>query len=162
MKAAAAVGLTLTLSGCAATAGDERAVPPRQTLGRESSICSPRTFTVTFDSREQVVVSANGRTLATATFEARTISAACRRVREPPLSEMGPASVVYARIAIRCTLPRAPNVVLHPVMGENDESVGNVLLISDRSEPAVSAVLKNRGDPQASRIYFASLYCERA
>ena len=136
--------------------------PPR---GLANAVCPTRTFNVAFDPTRQVVVTAGERRLASATFGRRTISSRCRRAGEPRVvasGRLGPG--IYTRTAFRCTATKPIRIRTHAIVnGDTGGIAGSVLLVgvgSPRFRVIVSVVLKNKGDPKASRIYRAAAYCK--
>jgi hypothetical protein len=136
--------------------------PPR---GLVNAVCPTRTFNVAFDPTRQVIVTAGERPLASATFSRRAISGRCRRVREPGAVVSGRLGAgIYARTAFRCMATKPIRIRTHAIVnGDTGGIAGSVLLVgigSPRFRVIVSAVLKNKGDPKASRIYRAAAYCK--
>jgi hypothetical protein len=148
-----AVSAVVAAAGLAAGATRVRAV---------TAACPVRSFEVSFDPRRRVVVTSGGRVLASATFRTRSLGGSCRRVREPKgFLQRGLGHVIRGRLGFRCAANRPIRVHVGPILDRgkivgSDLSVG----IGDPLRVIVSAVLKDKGDPHASRLYRASAYCK--
>jgi len=132
--------------------------------------CDATSLRVSFDPSSSVSVTSGDATLATATFTARNVSEDCELVpgaprttaQGSPYDSDSLAEGIYRRAEFDCTVAGA-RFDLHPIfnadIGRND---GSVLLVLDGKRIVVSAVLKNKGDPRASRVYHAPRYCAPA
>ena len=130
--------------------------------------CRSDSVRVEFDPASGVSVAAGGDALARATFTERHVSEDCDLVRGAPKTTMEEspyddrllANGRYRRANVDCTVAGGVRIYVHPIfnadIGRND---GSVLLVVDGRKIVVSAVLKNKGDPQASRVYHAPRYC---
>jgi hypothetical protein len=150
------------LAGAAmvAVAGVAAGAPSLRTA---TAACPYTSFTVAFDPKRQVVVRGEGRMLASATFTSRTLGAACRRVPEPKaFRDGGLGRELRIRLGFRCATTARIRVHVNPIRDERGAIVGSSLSvgIGDPLRVIVSAVLKNKGDPYASRIYRAAEYCK--
>jgi hypothetical protein len=133
--------------------------------------CDSKAVQVTFDPAESVTVAAGGVELATATFTERRVSEDCDVVPGAPRTTMKGSPYdgeslgegIYRRAELECSVAGGVRIDVHPIfnanVGRND---GSVLLVVDGRTIVVSAVLKNKGDPQASRVYHAPRYCTAA
>ncbi len=164
---AAKDGLHLGLMSRAAVAGAAAIVAIAAgfggTVGTATVACSARSFTVSFSPQRDVVVTARGTTLGSASFTRRWVSPRCDRVAEPRrFADGGLGGEIRRRVVLRCSAPRSIRIHVNPILnGDTDKIVGSNLVVGT-GEPLrtiVSAVLKNKGDPYASRIYRAAAYC---
>jgi hypothetical protein len=133
--------------------------------------CTASALRVEFDPTSGVIVNADGGVLAAATFTRRQVSEDCSLVPGAPrTTEDGSpydsdllAKGIYGRAEIECTVAGGVRIDVHPIfnadIGRND---GSVLLVADGMTVVVSTVLKNKGDPRASRVYHAPRYCTTA
>ena len=134
--------------------------------------CDVRAVTVRFDPRAAVFVEADDSALAVATFEERSVSKDCTAVRkgrwtdaDGGYDDAGVGAPVRERITLRCEPPPPLGIDVHPIYGGTEAvTLGSNLLVLSGSERDIvlSAVLKNEGDPQASRIYHVARYCAPA
>ena len=134
-------------------------------LGTGTVECSTSSFVVSFDPARRVVVSSSGRVLASASFTARSLGSACTRVPEPKaFVNAGLGSEIRIATSFRCAVAAAPiRIHVNPVRNEAGKIVGSNLSVgtgSKRLSVVVSAILKNRGDPYASRVYRARSACK--
>lgn len=134
-------------------------------VGEGLVACDADAVRISFDPAESVEVTSGGRTLALATFTERRVNADCRDApgtdvrRDDRLDRSG----VYRRTELECRFRSAMHVRVNPIfnadVGRND---GSSLLVLDGDFVVAAVVLKNRGDPQASRIYRAPESCSDA
>jgi hypothetical protein len=134
-------------------------------LGTATAVCPVTSFTVAFDPKRQVVVASGGRLLARASFERRILGRACRRVRQPKaFRDGGLGREIRRALGFRCAASAPIRVHVNPIRDGDHPGrfVGSALVvgIGDPFRTIVSAVLKNRGDPKASRLYRAAAYCK--
>jgi hypothetical protein len=130
--------------------------------------CGASTVRVEFDPTSGVAVKTPDGALAAATFTQRQVNEDCSSVPGAPRTTMESspydddllAKPIYGRAELECTVAGGVRIDLHPIfnanIGRND---GSVLLIADGVKLVVSSVLKNKGDPRASRVYHAPRYC---
>ena len=100
--------------------------------------------------------------LASATFRTRSVSASCRRVRAPKGFLEGGLGPAFRRpLGFRCAA-NAPIRVHVDAIYNRGAVVGSNLVVGlgNPLRVIVSVVLKNRGDPHASRLYRARTYCK--
>ena len=146
----------------AATALATGATQP--SLRTATAACPARVFTVAFDPKRQVVVSAGERVLASASFTTRRLSSRCRRQAQPKsFVDGGLGFAIRAPITFRCLTTKAIRIHVNPIRnGSTKAIVGSALVVGVGSpfRVIVSAVLKNKGDPLASRVYRAATYCK--
>jgi hypothetical protein len=138
------------------------ATPPVQTA---TVACAAHVVRVDFSPRQRVVVTSGGARLAFASFTRRSLSSSCRRVGEPrDYTSAGLGAEIRRPLAVACTLPSAARIHVNPITGEHDNAIGSSLQVGvgNPLRVIVSAILKNRGDPRASRIYVAKRYCRSA
>lgn len=136
--------------------------PPLRTA---TAVCSVRTFVVAFDPKQRVVVSdGDGRVLGSASFTRRSLTGRCRRVTEPKeFVDGGLGREIRRQIAFRCSAPKPIRLHVNPIRdGNTGAVVGSALEVGygTRFRVIASAVLKNKGDPYASRVYRARAYCK--
>lgn len=160
----ARVLVVLAAAAVAAAASSSVAgAPTRQTA---SAVCTTHSFTMTFDPKRRAVLTDGGRVLASATFTARSISGRCRRVREPKRFLYGGlGKAVRGRMSFRCLAAQPIRVLVNPIWNRDTGAVvGSSLQVgvgtASRVRVIVSAILKNKGDPYASRVFRAAAYCK--
>jgi hypothetical protein len=144
----------------AAVAGFAAGAPALRTA---TAVCPASSFVVAFDPKRRVVVTSGGHVLGSATFTSRTLGAACRRVPEPKaFRDGGLGAEIRSRLGFRCATTARIRVHVNPIRDDRGAIVGSNLSVGlgDPLRVIVSAVLKNKGDPYASRIYRASEYCK--
>jgi hypothetical protein len=137
---------------------------------KATAACSASIVQVAFDQDEAITVTSGGQELAFASYKDRGIGATCK-VKGPTRSytfgHLGEEGV-YGDAKLTCTAQDGIEIHVHPVWdGYVGEVGGSVLLVSvpsgSKPEAIVSAVLKNQEHASvASRIYYASRYCELA
>jgi hypothetical protein len=157
--------LVVVLVVAAAAAGSAAAVAAAPTLSTATAVCRTRSFTVAFDPKRMVVVTDGVHRLASATFTSRLISGRCRRVAEPRrYLDGGLGSEIRARTSFRCLATRPIRIHVNPIRNEAGAIVGSSLQVgigsASRLRVIASAILKNKGDPYASRVYRAATYCK--
>jgi hypothetical protein len=123
-----------------------------------------RAFTLAFDPDRNAVVTSHGARLGAVSFTRRWLSAACRRVAQRRnFAGDGLGRAVRRSVQLRCMAPKPIRIHVHPILsGDTYTFIGSVLIVGTAGPPqaVVSVVLKNKGDPQASRIYWARAYCK--
>ena len=134
--------------------------------------CDSTAVRVSFDPTTSVRVAAGDAELATATFTERRVSNACDVIRGAPrtTAQRSPYDAdllgegVYRRVQLDCAVSGGVRIYVHPIFNTDIErNDGSVLLLVDgRTTIVLSAVLKNKGDPLASRVYHAPRYCAAA
>lgn len=150
----------LAASAAVAAAGLAAGATPVRTA---TAACSATNFTVSFDPARGAVVRSGGRTLASATFRTRSVGASCRRVREPKgfLEGRGLGVAIRYRLGFRCAANRPIRVHVNAIYSRGAIVGSNLSVgIGDPLRVIVSAVLKKKGDPHASRLYRARAYCK--
>jgi hypothetical protein len=130
-----------------------------------TAVCASRSFTMAFDPKRQAVVSDGTRVLASASFTSRAVSGSCRRVPAPKRYVGGGLGApIRARTSFRCLANKPIRVHVNPIRNDAGAIVGSSLQVGigtdARLRVIASAILKNKGDPQASRVYRAAAYCK--
>jgi len=139
----------------------------RAKLGFEVATCKAGTVRVVFDPARSVVVTRAGRRVAFASFDGHSADGACgAAVRQTTLavtddSLLGPG--IYRRAAFACTTSKPLRVAVHAISdGDHPgRTLGSSLTLSVGRATILGAVLKNKGDPNASRVYRAARFCRR-
>lgn len=136
-------------------------------VGTATAACPTRTVAVSFDPKRNVVIGDGLRTIASASFTGATISSRCRRVAQPRgFVDGGLGTVNRTRTSFRCLSARPIRIHVNPIRnGDTGKRVGTALQVGiatarGRLRVIVSAVLKDRGDPRASRLYSAAAFCK--
>jgi len=133
-------------------------------VGTGTVACSTSSFQVSFDPKQRVVVTSNGKILASADFTSRSLSSSCRRVAGPKqFVSGGLGSEIRRPLSFRCAASEPIRIHVNPITNEAGKRIGSSLGVgigSTRMRVIVSAILKNRGDPYASRVYRAAAYCK--
>ena len=132
-------------------------------VGTATAVCATHSFTMTFDPTRQAVVTDGERVLASISFTSRAVGTRCRRVAEPKgYVKRGLGGEIRARTSFRCLATRPIRVHVNPIRGSANAVVGSNLVVGIGSPLRViaSAILKNKGDPSASRVYRAATYCK--
>ena len=135
--------------------------------------CDATTVRVSFDPARDVRVTAGGATLARAAFGRQEVSSDCEVKRKGPAwtaSEPSPyrdgglpERGLYAPAELECRIPGGVAIDAHPILnGDTGVNDGSNLLLLDGESIVLSAILKNEGDPKASRIYHAPRHCAAA
>ena len=135
------------------------ALPPVQTA---TVACAAHVVQVDFSPQRRVIVTSGGTRLAFASFTARSLTSTCRRVPEPRAYTGGGLGPEIRRpLLVRCTSAAPLRIHVNPIVDDNAKRIGSSLQIGtgDPLRVIVSAILKNKGDPYASRIYRAKRYC---
>lgn len=160
MRGSALVVATAALLAASCGGGDQHASAP---TFRANVRCEGTSFRVAFDPADRVTMTSGGHTLASASFEGRSVDDGCAAVEEAQTSSDALLGAgVYRRLTVECAVPAEPVVQVHPIVEGGAAVVGSVLSVAvPGPRLVVSAVLKNRGDPAASRLYFAEKYCHR-
>jgi hypothetical protein len=137
---------------------------------KATAACSASIVQVAFDQDEAITVTSDGQELAFASYTHRGVGATCK-VKGPTRSyaygHLGKEGV-YGDANLTCTARGGIEIHVHPIWdGYVGQVGGSVLLVSvpsgSKPETIVSAVLKNQEQASvASRIYYASRYCELA
>ena len=160
----ARVLVMLAAAAVAAAASSSAAGAP--TSLRVSAVCSTHSFVISFDPKRRVLLTDGGRVLASATFTSRSISSRCRRVREPKRYLYGGlGKAMRGRTSFRCLAAQPIRVFVHPIWNrDTGVVVGSSVQVgvgtSSRVRVIVSAILKNNGDPFASRVFSAAANCK--
>jgi hypothetical protein len=161
LRAAAPVIATAAaavIAAVAPAAGSER-------VGTATAVCGTHSFTVSFDPKRKAVVTDGQRVLASATFTSRVISSRCRRIGEPKrYVNAGLGGEIRSSTSFRCLTTKPIRVHVNPIRNDADAVIGSNLVVgigtASRLRVIVSAILKNKGDPYASRVYRAATYCK--
>lgn len=135
--------------------------------------CETTDVHVSFDPAQQVRVTDGDATLARAAFGEQEVSGDCEVTREglaPNLTKQSPYTYgdlpehgIYAHVELDCRVAGGLSMDAHPILnGDTGRYDGSNLLLLDGKAVVVAAVLKNKGDPRASRIYHAPRYCTTA
>jgi hypothetical protein len=133
-------------------------------VGTALVACDAQTVRVAFDPTTSVEVTSGDRTLAVATFTERRLDADCRDAHgdvrsDDRLNRQG----IYRRAELECRLRNALHIRVNPIfnadVGRNE---GSALLVLDGDFVVAAAILKSKGDPNASRIYRAQRSCTDA
>jgi hypothetical protein len=157
--------LVVLLAVAAAAAALVASVAGNPALSTATAVCGTHSFAITFDPKRRVVVMDGTHTLASATFTSRAISSRCRRVREPKrFLDSGLGKAIRSRTSFRCLASQPIRVHVNPITNEQDAIVGSSLQVgigtASRLRVIVSAILKNKSSPYASRVYRAATYCK--
>jgi len=132
--------------------------------GTGTVACSARSFDVSFDPARHVVVESGGTVLASATFGARSLGATCRGVADPEgFDKGGLGPEIRSATAFHCAASAPIRIHANAIRSATGKIVGSTVSVgigAPRLTVIVSAVLKNRGDPNASRVYRARSYCK--
>lgn len=160
MRASALIVATAAALAGSCGGGEQRASDP---TFRANVRCEATSFRVAFDPADGVTMTTGGHTLASASFGTRSVDDGCAAIEEARMySDALLGRGVYKRLTLECDVPARPEVQVHPITGDGAAVVGSVLSVAVTGPRlVVSAVLKNRGDPAASRVYFAEKYCRR-
>jgi len=134
-------------------------------IGTGTVACAMSSFSVSFDpARRVVVTSGDNKVLASASFTARSLGSECKRVAEPKgYADGGLGPEIRKTISFRCAANAPIRIHVNPITDEAGKIVGSNLSVgigAPRLRVIASAVLKNRGDPYASRVYRARSYCK--
>lgn len=157
----AAVALGAATSHVAGSARDAAGL-------QATSSCTTRSFTFQFDPAK--IAKVVGRTtIGFASFGSRWVAttAPCRRAAHPRVYRETPLRESRAAVRLHCTSPRPIKVHVNGIVNGDTTTktpIGNTIVVGF-GEPLtviVSAVLKNKGDPNATSIYTAPGYCRRA
>ena len=149
----------VTVSAAALAAGSAS-----HRVGTATAVCPARSFNVAFDPKRQVVVTDGQRQLASASFTARAISSRCRRIPQPRrFVGRGLGAEIRTRTSFRCLTTQPIRIHVNPIRNrDTDAVVGSALNVGIGSpfRVIVAAVVKNRGDPYASTVRRAAVYCK--
>ena len=157
--------LAVVLAIVAVAAGTSASSVGAPALGTATAVCAMHSFTMTFDPKRRAVISDDVGMLASATFTSREISNRCRRVREPKAYvDGGLGKEIRSRTSFRCLTTQPIRVHVNPIRNEAGaivgSSIGAAIGTKARLRVIASAVLKNKGNPYASRVYRAATYCK--
>jgi hypothetical protein len=130
-----------------------------------TAVCASHSFTMTFDPKGKAFVSDGRHVLASASFTSRAVSSRCRRVPEPKrFLDGGLGPEIRARTSFRCLANKPIRVHVNSIRNDAGAIVGTSLQAGigtdARLRVIASAILKNKGDPYASRVYRAARYCK--
>jgi hypothetical protein len=158
LAAAVALGAAAgQIAGSASGAADPQA----------TSSCTTRRFAFQFDPKKSAKV-VDRTTLGFASFGSRWVAttAPCRRAAQPRVYRDTPLRETRGAVRLRCTSPRPIKIHVNGIVNGDSSTgarIGNTIVVGF-GEPLtviVSAVLKNKGDPNATSIYTAAGYCRR-
>ncbi len=164
------LSLVALACGCAE---DEVAMEPVTNATADLDVqvvsCAAGTFRVVFDPARRVTVTRGGRQVAVASFRTRSADGACgdaaRRKTLPPAttSEARLGAGIRRRVELECAMSRPVQLTVHAILDGNHPGkiVGSTLALQTAQTTIVAAVLKNQGDPNASRVYRAPAFCRR-
>jgi hypothetical protein len=129
-----------------------------------TAACAARGFTVSFNPAASAAVANQGQ-LALISFTKRWLSPSCRSVAAPRVYRENPLVETHRRMVIRCAAPRSIKIHVNAIInGDNPrkEPIGNTVVVGFGEPLTViaSAVLKNKGDPQATSLYRSRRYCK--
>jgi hypothetical protein len=130
-----------------------------------TAVCASHSFTMTFDPKRKAFVSDGTHVLASGSFTSRAVSSRCRRVPEPKrFVGAGLGREIRARTSFRCLTNAPIRVHVNPIRNEAGAIVGTSLQAGigtdARLRVIASAILKNKGNPYASRVYRSATYCK--
>lgn len=129
-------------------------------VGTGTVACSTRIFEVSFDPARRVVVTSGGKVLASATFTARTLGGACRRIAEPKaFGDGGLGPEIRTATGFRCAASAPVRIHVTPIRDKAGKMIGSRLSVGTggpQLRVIVSAMLESR----ASRIYRARSACK--
>jgi hypothetical protein len=160
----------LAASGCA---GDEVTLPPQATVTAIATAdvdlravtCVAGTLRVAFDPANRVTVTRGGQRVVFASFDRRNADGACgaavHRKTIPATDDGLLGGGISRRVELSCTATGPVQVAVHAILdGDHPgRSVGSTLTLRVGRTTILSAVLKNMGDPIASRVYRAKRVC---
>jgi predicted small secreted protein len=136
-----------------------------RSVGQALVSCESDQLRIAFDPTTSVEVASGNRTLAAATFTERRLNADCRDApgtdvrSDDRLDQKG----IDGRAELECRLRNGLHIRVNPIfnadIGRND---GSALVVLDGDFVVAAAILKNKGDPRASRIYRAQRSCTDA
>ena len=152
----------LAASAAVAAAGLASGASP---VGTATAVCPVTSFAVAFDPKRQVVVTSGGRLLARVSFDRRIVGESCRRVGRPKaFRDGGLGREIRFAVGFRCAATAPIRVHVNPIRDGDHPGklLGSALAVGvgDPLRTIVTSVLKNRGDPKASRLYRAAAYCK--
>jgi hypothetical protein len=130
-----------------------------------TAVCASHSFTMTFDPKRKAIVTDGTHVLASASFTSRAVSSRCRRVPEPKrFVNGGLGSEIRARTSFRCLANGPIRVHVNPIRNDAGAIVGTSLQAGigtdARLRVIASAILKNKGNLYASRVYRSATYCK--
>lgn len=157
-RVVAVAGSCVALAACGG--GDEL-----RGVGKAVVSCDARTVLVAFDPTASVEVTSGDRTLAIATFTERRLNGDCPDAagpdvrRDDGLDRRG----IYRRADLECRLRDRLHIRVNPIFDADvGRSNGSAVVVFDGDSVVAAAVLKNEGDPKASRVYRAPKSCSEA
>ena len=155
----------VVLAAAAVAAAASSSIAGAPTRLTATAVCATHSFTMTFDPKRKAVVTDGVHVLASATFTSRAVSSRCRRVAEPKrFLDGGLGPEIRARTSFRCLANKPIRVHVNPIRNEAGAIVGTSLQAGigtdARLRVIASAILKNKGNPYASRVYRAATYCK--
>jgi hypothetical protein len=156
----------VVLAAAAVAAAASSSLAGGSTRQTANAVCATHSFTMTFDPKRRVVLTDGGRVLASATFTSRSVSSRCRRVRAAKRHLYGGlGSAISGRTSFRCLTTQSIRVEVNPIWNRDTGAVvGSSVQVgvgtTSRMRVIVSAILKNKGDPYASRVFRAAANCK--
>ena len=158
MKRLGAIAAVLGFAACGG--GDALRSTPETTVA-----CDADAVRISFDPAKAVEIAAGDRTLATATFEERRVSADCEPIGgtfdeyDDGVRPQG----VYRAVELECRIANGARIRVNRILNlDTGRYDGSSLSVADGERIVAAAVLKNEGDPKASRIYTAPQSCTAA
>jgi hypothetical protein len=139
----------------------------------ERMTCAAGTLVVSFDPALHAIVRRDGDEIAFASFrERRAESPSCESTSSETLAPLGYddsqlAVGTYRRVELECRPTQPVEIVVHAIFDGDHPGkiVGSALVLATgtraKKVTILSAVVKNQGDPQASRVYRAPSSCRR-
>lgn len=120
---------------------------------------------MTFDPKREAFVTEGTHVLASGSFTSRSVSGRCRRVSKPKrFLDGGLGREIRARTSSRCLTTKPIRVHVNPIRNDAGAIIGTSLQAgigtNARLRVIASAILKNKGDPYASRVDRAATYCK--
>jgi hypothetical protein len=130
-----------------------------------TAVCGTHSFTMAFDPKRRAVVTDGTHVLASVSFTSRSVSSRCRRVAGPKrYLDGGLGAEIRRAISFRCLATKPIRVHVSPIRDDAGAVVGSSLQAGigtdARLRVIASAILKNKGNPYASRVYRAATYCK--
>ena len=155
----------VVLAAAAVAAAASSSIAGAPTRLTATAVCATHSFTMTFDPKRKAFVTDGTHVLASGSFTSRAVSSRCRRVPEPKRfvnGGLGPK--ILARTSFRCLTTQPIRVHVNPIRNDAGAVIGSSLQVGigtdARLRVIASAILKNKGNPYASRVYRAATYCK--
>ena len=157
--------VVVVLAAAAVAAAASSSVAGAPTRLTATAVCVTHSFTMAFDPKRKAVVTDGAHVLASASFTSRIVSSRCRLVAEPErFADGGLGPAIRVRTSFRCLANKPIRVHVNPIRNDAGAIVGSSLQVgigtNARLRVIASAILKNKGNPYASRVYRAATYCK--